>query len=125
MSVSQFFSKFSYFLFLGILLANLYQKKYGKRGERKRFATLYMGIAVFVVFLASGAIIHSEQLFGTKLNDLLILPVVAGAAAYVYAKREKTLPFRFRCAKCGARLPAEKAFFIDGDLCASCEAGEK
>ncbi len=125
MGLAQFFSKLAYFLFLGILLANLYQKKFGPRGLRKRLAGLYLGVSVFIVFLASGAIIHSRRIFGVELDDRLILPVAAATAWYVYAKREKTLPFRFRCQDCGVRLPWEKALFIDSNLCARCEDRRK
>lgn len=120
MSLSLIFSKAAYVLFLGFLLLNLHQKKYGKEGEKKRFATMYLGLAVMGIFLAAGAIIHSERIFDVRLNDLLILPAAGFIAYYVYLQREKTFPFRTRCGECGAKLPAVKAFFIDGDLCGEC-----
>jgi hypothetical protein len=118
-------SKAAYFVFFGILLMNLYQKRYGKKGEGKRFATLYLGAAAFFVFIAAGAITHSPRIFSRELPDGLIFAVLGIITYGVYRKREKTLPFRFRCEKCGAKLSAERAFFLDSNLCGDCEDGTK
>lgn len=124
-TLSEAVSKVAYFIFFGILLVNLFQKKYGKRGEQKRFATLYLGVAMLGIFIAAGAVIHSEKLFATKLDDFLVLPAVGVILFLLYTKREKTLPFRFRCRRCETKLPAERAFFLDSNLCEECEGDEK
>jgi peptidoglycan/LPS O-acetylase OafA/YrhL len=115
-------SKAAYFLFFGILLVNLYQKRYGKKGERKRFATLYLGFAAFCVFIAAGAITHSRRIFSHEIPDTLIFAAIGALAYAVYRMRDKTLPFRVRCRGCGTKLSAEQAFFLDSNLCRECEA---
>jgi len=85
MYLSEGIAKITYFLFMGILLLNIVQKRSGKEGMGKRTATLYLGIATLIIYLGAGAILYAPRLFRTPLPDLLILPfmgIVLGVYMY-------------------------------------------
>ncbi|MFQ3619858.1 MAG: hypothetical protein SNJ78_02825 [Spirochaetales bacterium] len=118
--LSSLVAKVSYFLFLGILLLNLGQKRAGREGIQKRTATLYLGLAVFVIYLGSTAILHSPRLFRLSLPDLLVLPFLLIVAFTVYLKRKKTFPFRKTCVQCGTPLTMNQIILVDSNLCTAC-----
>jgi 8-oxo-dGTP diphosphatase len=122
MYLSEGIAKITYFLFMGILLLNIAQKRSGKEGMGKRTATLYLGIATLIIYLGAGAILYAPRLFRTPLPDLLILPFMGIVLGVLYVYREKTFPFRRRCRKCGAPLSLNHIVMRDSNLCSLCEA---
>jgi len=122
MYLSEGIAKITYFLFMGILLLNIAQKRSGKEGMGKRTATLYLGIAILSIYLGAGAILYAPRLFRTQLPDLLILPFMGIVLGVLYLYREKTFPFRRRCCKCGAPLSLNQIVMRDSNLCSRCEA---
>jgi len=119
--ISGLVAKGAYFLFMGILLLNLSQKRLGHRGIKKRTASLYLAIAILGVYIGAGAIVHAPRLFSLKLPDLLIGPFLAGVLYILYRYRKKTFPFLRRCPECGKNLPWDRILFLDSNLCKECE----
>jgi hypothetical protein len=68
MYLSEGIAKITYFLFMGILLLNIAQKRSGKAGMGKRTATLYLGIAILSIYLGAGAILYAPRLFRTPTS---------------------------------------------------------
>ncbi len=119
--ISEWIGKISYFLFMGILLLNIAQKRSGNRGIRKRTATLYLGIATLILYLGAGVILNAPRLFRITLTDLWILPFLGALFGVVYLYREKTFPFHRRCVKCRAPLTLHQIVMEDSNLCSRCE----
>lgn len=106
---------------MGILLLNIAQKRSGNKGIQKRTATLYLGIAVLILYLGAGAILHAPRLFRTSVPDLSILAVLGVVLGGLYLHREKTFPFRIKCRKCGSPLSLHQIVMLDSNLCSPCE----
>ena len=114
--VSNFIVSYFYWLFLAILVVNLTQRRHRAKAQRKRFATLYIAILVFVAY------IYAFTLIRFNLSDwlLLIYVVVAGVLIGVY--RRAFLPFSLHCVSCGTTLAFDRVIYADNNLCADCEA---
>jgi len=114
--VSNFIVSYFYWLFLAILVVNLTQRRHRGKAQRKRFATLYIAILVFVLY------IYGFTLIRFNLSDwfLLIYAGVAGILVGVY--RRTFLPFSLHCVSCGATLPFDRVVYADNNLCRDCEA---
>ncbi|MCX7786289.1 MAG: hypothetical protein N2442_01175 [Spirochaetes bacterium] len=119
--ISDGIAKLAYFLFMGILLLNVAQKRSGNKGLQKRTATLYLGIGILVLYLGAGAIRYSSRLFQIPLPDYLILAILGVVLGVLYLYRDKTFPFLRRCKKCGSPLSLNQIFMIDSNLCSRCE----
>lgn len=79
-----------YWVMIGILVINLMQRKHQAHAEKKRFATLYLALAVFAVYVAAQLVLNyggSDALF------LLIAAVVLVGLVYFH---DRTFPFRLR-----------------------------
>jgi len=119
--ISESIAKLAYFLFMGILLLNIAQKRSGNKGVQKRTATLYLGIGTLILYLGAGAIKYSPRLFRITLPDLFILPFLGVILGVLYLYREKTFPFHRRCRKCGSPLSLNQIVMLDSNLCSRCE----
>jgi peptidoglycan/LPS O-acetylase OafA/YrhL len=97
----------AYWIFLGVMILNIIQRRYQKQVEKKRFATLIIGIALFGVLVAGHAV---NEFNGT---DWMFYLAVAGIVAVLVYYREKTFPFRFRSQKDGRWLTFQEILFDD------------
>jgi len=80
-----------YWVFIGIFVVNLTQRRYQEAARRKRFATLYLGIAGFALFLVAQTI---EVIPG---RDWMLVPGFGAVFGIVYYYRQHTWPFIIRC----------------------------
>jgi hypothetical protein len=110
--VSNWIAEHFFWVFLGILFLNLLQKRHQGRAERKRFATLYLGIAVFGIYVAGLSIVE------LNLPDLWLIPAVAIIVGVLYRYREHTFPFTLYCRETGQRLTWEEILYDDSNLSA-------
>lgn len=114
--VSNFIVSYFYWLFLAILVVNLMQRRYRAKAQRKRFATLYIAILVFVLY------IYAFTLIRFNLSDWLLLIYGGAAGVLIGVYRRAFLPFALHCVSCGATLPFDRVVYADNNLCADCEA---
>lgn len=108
-----------YYLFLGWLVLNLVQRRYRARGSKKRTATLYQAILIFIVYI--GATIIREEGFEVKW---IIVPLIVVAAA-IYFFRDRILPYKRNCVNCDAKLNLNQIFLYDANLCVDCDPLEQ
>lgn len=97
----------AYWVFLGVMILNILQRRHQKRVEKKRLATLIIGIAFFGVLVAGHTV---NELNG---SDWMFYLAVAGIVGVLVYYREKTFPFRFRSRKDGRWLNFQEIFFDD------------
>ena len=88
----------------------MFQRKHQNKAERKRFATLYLGVAAFGIYIAGLTFVE----YG--LSDLFLIPVLAIIGTVLYVYREHTFPFRLRCRETGERLTWEEILYDDSNL---------
>ncbi len=113
--VSQFVSQNFYWVFIAILVVNLLQRKYRRAAFKKRNATLYLAIAVFLFSVCAVGIVS------LKISDYYLL-IYAGIAIPVFIVFRKTLlPFTLRCRDCRETLDFNRVLYADSNLCANCE----
>lgn len=106
MQISSTISDVAYWGFIAVLLVNLTQRRHQKQAQRKRFATLWIGLAGFALFiLTEGAILLA-------LPDWASLVAIALIVATVYIFREHTWPFRLRTPG-GRRLSVQEILYDD------------
>lgn len=96
-----------YWVFIAILVVNLTQRRHQSKAEKKRFATLYLGLAVFVFFILAQMIVR----FGGR--DWMVIPSAVFILATVYILREHTFPFRLRSPVDGRRLTLQEILYDD------------
>ncbi|MGM0673961.1 MAG: hypothetical protein ACQETQ_04630 [Spirochaetota bacterium] len=99
-----------FWVFLGILLINLLQRRHHDTAEKKRFATLYLGIAMFFVYTSAQFIVMYEQ---PPYYFIAALAVIIGV---LYRYREHTFPFRLRCRRTGKILNFDTILFRDSNI---------
>lgn len=101
-----------FWVFIGILFLNMLQRRHQEEAEKKRFATLYLGIAAFAFYVAGLVIVE------LNLTDLLLIPSALLILGVVYYYREHTWPFRLHCRETGERLTWNEIIYDDSNLCA-------
>jgi len=114
--ISEFVVKYFNWVFLALLALNLFQRRYGAKARKKRFATLYIAIAVFLFFTLANSLVSF------KLPEWLLLaylPVIGIAGWFL---RDHLFPFRFKCSSCSATLNFDQFIFNDANLCTDCAA---
>lgn len=116
--VSNFIVSYFYWVFLGILVLNVMQRKYREKARRKRNATLYIAILVFVFYIYAYGVIR------LNLSEWFLLIYVAVVAALLGFYRRTFLPFTIRCRKCERSLTFDRVFYSDSNLCAECAGDE-
>ncbi|QEN08232.1 hypothetical protein EXM22_09615 [Oceanispirochaeta crateris] len=108
-----------YYVFLGWLVLNLVQRRYRERGSKKRTATLFQAILIFILYI--GATVIREEGFEPKW----IMVPLGIIAAMIYIFRSKIFPYRRDCAHCGAKLNLNQIFLYDANLCSNCDPLEQ
>ncbi len=94
---------------------HLAQRGHKEEGPRKRNATLLLTLLLIGVW---GAAFLLRRL---RIDDVFLFPVFVVAAIILIAGRRTLLPYRVRCVRCGAPLPATTVLFRDSNACGSCE----
>lgn len=107
-----------FWVFIAILLVNLLQRRYQETAEKKRFATLYLGIAAFFVYTSAQALVMYE------LSPYYFIPIVGLIVGVVYYYREHTFPFRLHCPRSGKLLNLETILFRDSNILPESENGD-
>lgn len=101
-------------LVLLLLVFNMAQRGHLRHGERKRFASLYLGGFA----LAFYGMTFVLQRAGISPLYLLVVLAIEGGIAYRF--RDRIFIFRRRCAACGKALPFRHILFVDLPLCDQC-----
>ncbi len=99
------------YVLIAVLAVNLVQRRHQEETLKKRTATLYFAILVFLLMVSSILIRRFE------LPDPVLIPVVLGIGLLAYLGREKLFLFRLHCRKCGRNLPLRRIIFFDSNLC--------
>ena len=94
---------------------HLYQRRFHEAGTRKRIATLSLTIVIIGAWIAAWLFTR----YG--ITDQWLIAVAACAAVVVIWQRRLMLPFRRRCARCGAPLSFTRMFSWDSNTCEACE----
>lgn len=113
-SISQFISDYLWIIFVILLIINLFQRRFGEEGHRKRLASLLMAASLILIYGAAQVIVVR------RLNDLLLIPVVLAAAAILYRFRKTIFPYKKECPACGGKAGLKGIFFRDSNLCDEC-----
>jgi len=113
-SITLFLAKNVFYLLLAVLALNMFQRRYQQHAQKKRMATLYLGILILVFMVGTILIVNFN------LPDLLIFPLAAAVLLLGYVKREHILPFRLNCRRCGQRMSSKRILFFDANTCDNC-----
>ena len=98
--IAQFFSDTLYWVFLGVILTSITQRKHRQTASKKATATVYLAVATLVIHTASNLILAYG---GSDLHMLAVLLVTVGAIAYF---RERAFPFTLHCRVSGKLVDA-------------------
>ena len=103
-----------YWVIIGILALNMFQRKHHPRSAKKRSATLIIASLILLFNVLLVLIIQF------KLSEWLgilaaIVPIVVG-----YAVRKRLLLFRVTCPSCGVKSTLNTVFYYDDNLCDAC-----
>jgi 8-oxo-dGTP diphosphatase len=103
-----------YWVIIAVLALNLFQRKYQKRSQKKRTATLIVASLVLLLDILFVLILQFKlpQWLGVAA---LIVPLAVG-----YVFRAKILIFKFKCPECGVKLALNDTLYYDDNLCATC-----
>lgn len=113
-TITLFLSNNIFYLLLAVLAVNMFQRRYQEYAQKKRMATLYLGMLILVFMVGTILIVNFQ------LHDLLIVPLAAGVLLLGYVKREHVLPFRLNCRQCGQRMSGKRILFFDANTCDAC-----
>jgi hypothetical protein len=113
-----FLQKNLFYLLLAVLGLNLFQRRYQKYSEKKRFATLYLGMLVLIWMILVIIMVYF------RLPDLLLVPFTAAVAVTGFLFRRHIFPFRLRCVQCRQPLSSKRIFFFDSNACERCDPHE-
>lgn len=118
-TITFFLNRYLYYPVVLVFVLNLIQRQYKQSGNRKRYATLYLG-AFFLVFWG-----HTFLLLRLAMGDLWLLLFILPAIALAFIKRKAVFPYRRTCLRCGRGISFRSMLFEDDNLCAGCrDAGE-
>jgi hypothetical protein len=114
-----FIAKNFYYLFLGLIIFNVIQRKYRGVGGNKRMASLIAAIMVFILYIGAQ---------GIKAKNLpeywIYLPIFIDITLF-YALKNKLFIFKRNCVNCGKKLSSREMLYIDSNLCADCDHTEE
>lgn len=96
-----------YWAMIIILIINLMQRRYQNTAQKKRFATLYLAMGVFVVYVAA------ELVRNYGMTDLVFLIVAVAVVAVLVVFRSRTFPFRLRSSRDGRWHTFNEILFDD------------
>ena len=91
--VAQFLNKTLYFPVVLILIVNLLQRRHMKEGLAKRYATLYIGLILLLLWGFTFLMIR----FG--IPDWLLIPYCLVGVTVTVLARSKVVPFRLKCSR--------------------------
>ena len=97
-----------------MLVPNLMFRRYGQAAGRKRMASLFQAIAVFVVTTMAAFIVEKN------LTDLYLWIAAAVVIVVLYVFRGKVFPYSLKCVECGASLDFKTIYFMDDNACPAC-----
>ncbi len=124
-AVSQWITDLGIWPLIVMLLPNLMLfRKLGQAATKKRTASLYQAIAVFLVTIVAGTVTN----FG--LTDTYLVVGVAVVAVAAYLLRKRMFPYRSTCPECGRKHNIFSAEFkniyvMDDDLCDACRTASR
>ena len=110
-----FLQKNLFYFLLAVLALNLFQRRYQKDCEKKRFATLYLAMLVLSWMILVIVVV------ALRWSDWLLIPFTLALAAIGVIFRRHTFPFRLRCGRCGQSLEGKRILFYDSNLCERCD----
>ncbi len=116
--VITFVSAYFYYVFLGLILVTVMQRRRGAKGQVKRVAMLFQAIAVFLIFVASRTLALLEW------PGWAFYVMVAVIGAGLYLLRDRAFPYRLNCSSCGKRLEFNQVYFLDETRCPDCVAAD-
>lgn len=116
--VSNFIVSYFYWVFLGVLVINIMQRKHRAEAQRKRNATLYIAIFVFVFYIYAYGIIR------LGLSEWFLLVYVGIIGSFMWFYRRIFLPFTIHCRSCAKTLSFERLLYSDSNLCLECAERE-
>ena len=114
-----FIAKNFYYLFLGLIIFNVIQRKYRGVGDRKRMASLIVAIMVFILYIGA------KGIQAKNLEEYWIfLPVFIDLTIF-YTLKNKIFIFKINCVECGKKLSSREMLYVDSNLCADCDHTEE
>ena len=117
-TINTFISEKSLYLLMAVLILNMFQRRYQKQTQKKRFATLYIGTLILALMVGSVLI----RTF--NLPDILIVALLVILVGVGYRYRKQVFPFRLTCVRCGQRLSGKRIIYFDSNTCEHCEPNE-
>lgn len=111
-AVAAFVAEHSYWLFLGLLLVNLLQRRHLESARKKRLATLYLAIAALVIFSTANLLV----MYGG--NDLHFFAAAAIVVGVIVRYRDHAFPFRLHCVRSGKLLDTQTILYRDSNILA-------
>ncbi len=116
--VVNFVSRYFYYIFLGLIILTVIQRKQGQAGAGKRLAVLITAILFFIMYIGA---------LGIKMKNFnpvwLLLPLFVDISL-IYVLRDKLLIFKSKCRKCGKKLEISDILYIDSNKCSTCRKVE-
>jgi len=113
-AVSQWIARFGLWPLIVVLIPHLMFFSYGQAMGKKRRASLYQAIVIFLITILAAFIVE----YGLRdIHFYAGLAVVLLASAVF---RKKLFPYRLNCADCERGLNIKAIYFIDGNLCVDC-----
>ena len=118
--VSQWIADLGIWPLIVMLLPNLMLfRKHGPVAKRKRLASLFQAIAVFLVTIVAGTVVN------IGLTDIHLVLGVAAVAVGAYLLRKRMFPYRLTCPACGRKHEIftgefKNVYVMDDDLCDAC-----
>jgi 8-oxo-dGTP diphosphatase len=113
-----FLQKNLFYLLLAVLGLNLFQRRYQKYSEKKRFATLYLAMLVLAWMILVIVMVYF------RLPDLMLIPFTAALVVVGVLFRRQIFPFRLRCVQCRQTLSSKRVLFFDSNACERCDPHE-
>ena len=113
-TISEFIASNFFYVFLAVIALTLFQRKYGARVTKKRFAVLILAIMVFALQITATLIMEFE------LTDAYLLIYAAGAGVLLYYKWPAIFPFKRKCVTCGEIMTFNEMVFDDSNTCEKC-----
>ncbi|HKL21448.1 MAG TPA: hypothetical protein VJ904_06555 [Tichowtungia sp.] len=96
-----------YWVFLGMMFLNILQRRHHQSAAKKRMATLFLGIGIFLLLVAAETI---NMLGGA---DWMFYVTAAIFVGVVYTYRDRMFPFRLKSAVDGRWLQFSEILFDD------------
>ncbi|POR01296.1 hypothetical protein AU468_08225 [Alkalispirochaeta sphaeroplastigenens] len=108
-TISQVASDYFYWIFIGILLVNLSQRRHGMKAHKKRLATFFYALTAMILYFGGVTIVR----YGG--NDLWFVALAVTAVLLLGVFRAHTMPFTWRCVKTGKRLDTQTFLYRDSN----------